>query len=381
MPYYILNQSVVDGGTTFTFASLIDKFGNSLPSFNDTPLVDVIPVDDMQFYRSAEDSTSIILVPTGVGSSTSPHTVHLVITSLDEVTGPTPSSDYTAQNEHLFCTPFDLRLEDKRLSFDAITDAELMRYCSQASGRIRAVLSRFYNDQTLRHKDAPWFRGFYSSPVTIDPEDVAGNQFGNKGAFEAEAAGFLGLTVNSSFDVVFTEYNTIVFTADTTFSIKSNIRGALGSGTVGSSFTPAAGQFTLSSDASFGTHGNKNRFYFMTYIWDPMIVDIATWLAAGLCLMNKFAQTTKGVQSVAKDKLKMAAADLKLLLRPYEPDGIRLARLGPRALITKSAAYDINFLGYDLTAINSNNKDSLGNRGETGSFFDIYGVEGDQLLW
>lgn len=362
--------SVGASGQAFLYANLTDDEGAIIPAtFNNVPFVKVVSLGGRHLYvDDASVTTTGFTVKSGAVGSAPPIPALLEVINRDAtaITGPTPPADFSAQNEEMLCTPFDMRLEHANLVLALDSDAKLMRYCRRAKSIITGQLRKLYADEASLKAAAPWFNGFYADTRNV-PTSKAENGL--------QKVGFLGLAVDTNKTTVFTQYYKITFSSATVFTVEGDIEGNVGSGNTSQNFTAGNGDFTLSADADFGSFRAGDIFYFMIYTWEPLITDIATLLATGYALIDHFGEDAEDESKMGSSKVKAALKLLDQLKRPDAKDGIRLPNLPAIDLTPEALPYDIDALGRDRTKYLK--KDSLGNKGER---YDYYQISEDDLI-
>ena len=365
----------------FTFGNLTEESGATIKStFDNAPKVAVQTLTNRGLYISAVDTTTFTVGVKSTGVA-GPWTFDAYITNLDAtaISGPAPSTDFTAQNLELMSTPLDVRLEHKEFNPNILSDGEITRYLIMAKHFIKSHILRLYSDSSMKTID-PSASAIYESSIWADPDGDVDNIVVSKRKFAKATRGWRGISVGTNKTTVFCQYYTIVFTSSTAFSITGHIEGSVGTGTTALDFTAGNGDFTISADADFGTFKDKNEFFFAIHTFDPLITYISTLVATSMALMNEYGLEREEEMSLAKSKLKTAKMMLAGLQRPDDPDGMRLSTLGDPDLSPEAVPDDVDFLGFDRTEYAASNRDSLGRSGEAFDFFSL-GYNGFRNVW
>ena len=373
-------EAGANGTKVFTYANLTEEAGVTIPStFNNAPKVFIQPLVGRGLFVSAESTTTFTIGVEATGV-VGPWTFDAYITNLDStaITGPAPSTDFTAQNIELFSTPLDVRLEHKEFNPNRLSDGEITRYLIMAKHFIKGHIQRLYADTAIKTIN-PIASSIYESSVWDDPDGDVDNLQASKRKFAAASRGWRGISVGTG-SSVFTQYYTIVFTDATSFTITGHIEGSVGSGTTALDFTSGNGDFTISADADFGTFVAKNEFFFAIHTFDPLITHISTLLATSMALMNEYGMERDEEVGLAKSKMKAAKMLLEGLQQPDDQKGLRLSTLGDPDLTPEALPSDVDWLGFDRTEYAANNTDALGRRGEFFDFFTL-GYTGYSALW
>lgn len=348
----------------------------SIPTFSNTPIVKLIPRGDRRIV--AIQTTRPLLgfnVQVGAeGDDNLPITfdVELVNRDSESVTGPTPDTDFTSSLDESLCTPLDILLEHDQLTPQVISFAVLQQKCLITRKMVNA-LSVYYSEANL--KTDPWVSMVIPSAVW-DARVGGADSYGNRGASLAidtiNQAGVRAITPGTDNTTVFTDMYTITFTSSTAFSITGLIAGSVGSGTTSSDFTAGNGDFSIDSEAWYGTFEKDHKFYFSLYTFYHRIVRLATAAAVAMILWPRYGKDNgPGALSTAGGYFKEHMDGMKALLKPDAKGGERLPSLGNRTFTPKVLPYDVSWLGLDMTKVPSDNKDDDGERGEISGIFNL----------
>lgn len=361
-------------GKTWTWATLAaaasageEYSGQTLPSFTNAPLVRPFPRGDRRVVVKNVDTDGFDTEIGSEGDDSLPITCDFEIVNLDTVTGPTPSTDFTSNRPEPLCTPMDVLMEHDLITPVVMTLYQLQIKCDLTRKMIDA-LSKYYSETNL--KTDPYASPVVPAALWYDRDGEYDNRGASLAADSLNRSGCYGITVDDDNTTVYTQMYTITFTSATAFTIEGVIEGDVGSGNTSSDFTAGNGDFSISSDAWFGSFEKDNKFFFSLYTWYPMVHRLAIAAATAMTLWPIYGKDNgQGVVSTAGGYFREHMDGMKMLLNPDKKGGMWLPSLSQRTMHVKAKPYDISWLGINATLLTDLNKDNAGYRGESDSFY------------
>lgn len=384
MAQHLYYQAVTLGtdadGKTWTWANLgSEATGQSTPTFSNAPFVIPVPRGDRS-VKVVDVTVDGFDTEIGSEGDVLPITCDFLVINLDvaAVTGPTPSTDFSANAIEALCTPLDVLLEHDLMTPIVAPMAQLLHRCLMTRKIVNA-LSVYYSEATL--KTTPWASAIVPASIWHDPYSAVAGREASLAWDAVNRSGVYAVAVDTDQDTVHTQMYTITFTSTTAFTVSGQVEGSMGSGTTATDFTAGNGDFTISSDAWFGTFSPKDRFYFALYSWYPRIVRIATAAATAMTLWPRYGRDAgDGQLSTAGGYFKEHVDGMRALLNPDGKGGERLPSLGARSFEVRAIPYDISWLGIDATKVRSSNLDETGERGESTGIFNL-NRDGEYWYW
>jgi hypothetical protein len=384
MAQHLYYQAVTLGtdadGKVWTWANLgSEATGQTTPTFSNAPFVIPVPRADRR-VEVVSVTTSGFTTQIGAEGDALPITCDFLVINLDvaAVTGPTPSTDFSANAIEALCTPLDVLLEHDLLTPTVVPMASLLHRCMMTRKMVDA-LSVYYSVSTM--KTTPWASAIVPASIWHDPHQAVGGRPSSLSWDASNRSGVYAIAVDTDEDTVHTQMYTITFTSSTAFTVDGQVEGSMGSGNTSTNFTAGNGDFTISSDAWFGTFTDKQKFYFAIYSWYPRIVRLAVAAATAMVLWPRYGRDAgEGSLSTAGGYFKEHVDGMRSLLNPDGKGGERLPSLGARSFETRAIPYDVSWLGVDSTKVRSSNLDETGERGETSGIWNL-NRDGEFFYW
>lgn len=241
----------------------------------------------------------------------------------------------------MFCTPLDVRAKNRILREQdrngriLMDNAMLAPFVMEATGIILGRLQSRYSG----------YGAFETTPYTAPPQKAVSNEDGT-----GENTGTGTLMIVSPASTAETELWEITFTSTTAFTVSGTRSGSQGTGTTGTTFTSTNSDISIESGFWVaGAEGfvDGDKFYVPVYNNYPMIVAIATLLAAGLANQALYTEVAPNQNNVGTGYYEQG---MKLLDYLADPTGsASLPSLSDANLDDLQVFYEITDTGYDVT--------------------------------
>lgn len=359
-----LSVAIDDVDDVVLFSALpTEDESQALPTFTVRPLVRVVSSNsDRTVDVVATTTTSFTVKVQSGGDDVLPLSIDIEIINRNAVSvSPAPSTDFTTFVNEPLCTPMDVLRYHRRFTPNVAPLSVIFNYCLDTRAIID-LLSKRYSQSSLQTD--PW-----ATPVM--PSPLYRNQDNYESSHAENAVNRVGCYGVQPASAAFTDMYTITFTGADAFTIDGLIQGNVGSGTTGATFTPGNNDFTIVSDAWFGTFEETHRFYFSINRWYAAVYKLAIAMATGEILVNEYGMESGDEQSLGAKLLESVGVKIDKLLRPDDPDGIRLPSLGARDFNPFALPYNIDMFGRNVTKVSPDNRDRAGELGENVGFWDL----------
>jgi len=201
----------------------------------------------------------------------------------------------------MFCTSRDVREWHKELTSTIVSDMEIEYFVHRATNIVKIHLNVLFNSSDWR-----------TTPWAGIPVHGTGNSTLGSPVFYGASAGA------SAYTELFT-----LSCGDSTFAVRGNLQGSLGTGTYTSDFT-TTNELYIPASAWGGTPTAGDYYFQPTYRIQQTIVSLTSMLAAGYALNSQYSEEIPN-SSFFGSRLENKALDfLNRITDPTAKNGLAL---------------------------------------------------------